>query len=1023
MKSVIFLFCVISTIQVALADWQDKIDYIETKLNYTVQQIRKVDNQKYQFLTYDKKTFRIIDFDINSGKVTDSITFDHNLNQNIVASYFDEERVVVINNYDNNNPIKLLIYSIKEKLMTDSLSIMMPIGVRYLIHTFHFSEIAYNERNKTVYFTYGAFAIEDLGKIARDYWFGNWGFVELSNNRIIKSEIMDDAYTDLVLTDNFIYFYNDLTADVGKYEIIGNQYKKYDNKKPRKLEEFSHYRKGELTIVNSNKLVYGMQRTFKEIDNELKDIRTIGILNTDVISLHNYNFSDRAVILGDNKTFYFANLNSLSLMDSIHFDKKFVILSSNYLNDGNDIFISCSDSTLKIINVRDKYRVDSDFIATDTLIYVNQEIQFFKKVPEDKGEYLWDLGNGMTSNDKSPIVSYSKPGFYTVKLIYLYDSERYETEKTKYIRVVEEHKPNFSSDVTRGATPLTVKFSNLTKGEELTYKWFFGDGTVSTEKDPVHTYDSVRAYNVKLQTKDLLTTKIETKYFYINTDSIEIEPVNIKNLTKIPLLCSRDIYSSRPQKSYEFRSGEDHVIQLVYCQMFSGGTTFADNHVQKVFLKDNKVVDIKNFYNNWIDLDGILPLGKYLFANNFYPDSCLDNMGIYNQRLLITQYDNRFNGRNSYYYPFYEGSIVSSKSLGNTLNSKNLVIHNFNLEPFDTNKTVIQVFTKKDTVVNGEYDISFTMIEDITFDGNLSVFQQHNQEFYSSVKTYFGIDKNDIDFLLMNQNGEIHRTTKNLSKFNSLFIFDYKKINDDMYVAVGITGTDFDKGAAYIAKFNGNGELVFEQEIRDINYSFIKILPLSSYEFAVLNTTNSKNKGFYVFNSNMQRIKDYRISDTTFVLSDIHKTSDNKIKLLGKTNKNSILDYLLIGVPNSLFAYSEYEADKLTVLMEMDNDIPLSIIEKNENNRVQHNIVFSIAPNPATDFITIQFSNKGLQPFVESMKVLIFDMLGLEVMSVGTGLDLSTQRIDVSHLPAGVYFIRINCSNGACSIVEKFVKM
>ncbi|MBX3044215.1 MAG: T9SS type A sorting domain-containing protein [Candidatus Kapabacteria bacterium] len=52
----------------------------------------------------------------------------------------------------------------------------------------------------------------------------------------------------------------------------------------------------------------------------------------------------------------------------------------------------------------------------------------------------------------------------------------------------------------------------------------------------------------------------------------------------------------------------------------------------------------------------------------------------------------------------------------------------------------------------------------------------------------------------------------------------------------------------------------------------------------------------------------------------------------------------------------------------------------------------------------------------------IFDMLGIEIMSVGTGLDLSTQRIDVSHLPAGVYFIRINCSNGACSIVEKFVK-
>jgi hypothetical protein len=56
--------------------------------------------------------------------------------------------------------------------------------------------------------------------------------------------------------------------------------------------------------------------------------------------------------------------------------------------------------------------------------------------------------------------------------------------------------------------------------------------------------------------------------------------------------------------------------------------------------------------------------------------------------------------------------------------------------------------------------------------------------------------------------------------------------------------------------------------------------------------------------------------------------------------------------------------------------------------------------------------------------VKIFDMLGLEIMSVGigldlssNGLDLSTQKIDVSHLSAGVYFIRIG------NKVEKFVKM
>jgi photosystem II stability/assembly factor-like uncharacterized protein len=87
----------------------------------------------------------------------------------------------------------------------------------------------------------------------------------------------------------------------------------------------------------------------------------------------------------------------------------------------------------------------------------------------------------------------------------------------------------------------------------------------------------------------------------------------------------------------------------------------------------------------------------------------------------------------------------------------------------------------------------------------------------------------------------------------------------------------------------------------------------------------------------------------------------------------------------------------------------------NENNF--QNELFSVSPNPTHDFITIQLSNKGLKPFAGEEKVQLFDVLGIEVMSVGIGLDLSTQRIDVSHLPAGVYFIRIGTS------VEKFVKM
>jgi hypothetical protein len=79
----------------------------------------------------------------------------------------------------------------------------------------------------------------------------------------------------------------------------------------------------------------------------------------------------------------------------------------------------------------------------------------------------------------------------------------------------------------------------------------------------------------------------------------------------------------------------------------------------------------------------------------------------------------------------------------------------------------------------------------------------------------------------------------------------------------------------------------------------------------------------------------------------------------------------------------------------------------------------TLFPNPTSDFITISEQNNGLQPIVH--KVQIFDVLGIEVGQ--SSLIDGNNRIDVSHLPAGVYFVKVSGNNGAYSIVEKFVKM
>ena len=77
---------------------------------------------------------------------------------------------------------------------------------------------------------------------------------------------------------------------------------------------------------------------------------------------------------------------------------------------------------------------------------------------------------------------------------------------------------------------------------------------------------------------------------------------------------------------------------------------------------------------------------------------------------------------------------------------------------------------------------------------------------------------------------------------------------------------------------------------------------------------------------------------------------------------------------------------------------------------------FIISPNPATDFITIQFQTSEVLETSEVYQVQIFDMLGIEIISELIHPMTGSHRMNVEKLPTGVYYIRIG------NKVEKFVK-
>lgn len=93
----------------------------------------------------------------------------------------------------------------------------------------------------------------------------------------------------------------------------------------------------------------------------------------------------------------------------------------------------------------------------------------------------------------------------------------------------------------------------------------------------------------------------------------------------------------------------------------------------------------------------------------------------------------------------------------------------------------------------------------------------------------------------------------------------------------------------------------------------------------------------------------------------------------------------------------------------------LSIGDEQENSGI------ILYPNPATDYITINISgiNRGVNPTVDgAVSIQIYDVMGMKVISDVRHLEDvgHLQKIDISNLSPGVYFIKIG------DRVEKFLK-
>jgi PKD repeat protein len=78
---------------------------------------------------------------------------------------------------------------------------------------------------------------------------------------------------------------------------------------------------------------------------------------------------------------------------------------------------------------------------------------------------------------------------------------------------------SFTATPTSGAAPLDVAFTDESTGEPTSWTWGFGDGTTSTQQNPVHTYTSAGTYAVTLT-----ATNAGGSHTISRTDYISVSP-------------------------------------------------------------------------------------------------------------------------------------------------------------------------------------------------------------------------------------------------------------------------------------------------------------------------------------------------------------------------------------------------------------------------------------------------------------------------------------------------------------------
>ncbi len=248
------------------------------------------------------------------------------------------------------------------------------------------------------------------------------------------------------------------------------------------------------------------------------------------------------------------------------------------------------------------------------------------------GSWLWNFGDGSSSPLRNPIHVFSRAGTYHVCLT-LTDSCGTATGCKDIVLSCRPPTPSFKTAIDY----LNVRFTNTTSPNAPAYLWSFGDGTGSTQHDPVHNYPGEGKYTACL---------IDSSGCGVDSSCEEIE-----------IICSLPIsrfYYFVNYPGYQFH--DTSIVSGFISRMWN----FGDGHT-------SQDKDPLHIYSDegayWVCLTEVDSCGESLSCDSVYVYPLLTN---YSQNIvpgtdLEVQFRIETPDATSWHWDFGDGSISTEK--------------------------------------------------------------------------------------------------------------------------------------------------------------------------------------------------------------------------------------------------------------------------------------------------------------------------------------------------------------------------